>query len=819
MIGNYFRLAVRNLIKHKVFTFINIVGLSAGMTATFLIFEFVNFELSYDHFNKNAERIYRVCNDRYQNGKLIQHGVSTYSGISVAMKGDFAEISDYTRIRPGSRVVVGYNGKSVDDQRQLVVENSFLTMFSYPLEVGDEKTALMAPYEIVLTESLAKKIFNVSKDNLASVLGKSLSLGQNPTPFKITGICEDVPENSHLQFDFLTSYITLYKGKDVFLNAEYDFTDSHYWHYIMLKPGVNYKLLETKFADFSARHFQGNKMSGSIEKFYLQPLLKTHLHSDFDYEIADTFSATTVWGLFIVAIFVLAIACTNYINLSIAKSMDRSKEVALRKLLGASRIQLSAQLVVESLIINVLSVLIALTTVGFAQSYFNKLINHNLSLTYFVSASAGSDTLALLLLVLFLTGTFFSGLYPGFLISSSNFSLVLRGKRIGTMKGVFLRKALIVGQFVVTIVLVNGSILTYQQMRFVSEQDLGFNMSELLVISAPILSKWDSTLLPKQNAFVSEMKRIPGVTGAAFSWQVPGEELSRKYDIRLLDQPGIYHFTMSCNGVSPDFIRVYQTKMLAGRLFNIGDYRSIGIPNRNVILNRAAINLLGMKSPDDAIGRKISVGGGEYDVVGAVSDFHQQSLHYAIEPTIFYPATGLFDPFSIRVDYHNLRATIKSIKATYDVIFPGNLFKYYFLDEKFNRQYGDDMLFDKSFKIFSMLAILIACLGLLGLSLYTTVQRTREIGTRKVVGASVTSIVALLTISFMRLVLIAIFIATPISWYIMHKWLQNFASRIDISLWVFIASALLALVTACCTISIQTVKAALANPVNALRAE
>lgn len=819
MIGNHFSLALRNLMKSKVFSFINVLGLSVGMAASFLIFEFVNFELSYDHFNRNAERIYRVCNDRYQNGKLIQHGVSSYSAISVAMKADFPEICDYTRIIPARYVMIGYNGKNIGDQRQLVVENSFLTMFSYPLEIGDVKTALLAPYDIVLTESLAKKLFNVTHDNLASILGKGISLGKNPTLFNITGICRDIPENSHLQFDFLTSYITLYKGKDVFIHAEYDFTDSRCWHYIMLKPNVNYKPLEAKFSDFSEHHFQGNKISGSIEKFYLQPLLKAHLYSDFEYEIGDTFSATTVWGLFIIAIFILAIAWTNFINLSIAKSMHHSREVALRKLLGASRFQLVVQLMAESVIVNVLSLLIALIAVGFGQSYFNGLVNHNISLFDFVGSTSGGNTFTALLLILFLLGVFISGFYPAFVLSSINLISVLRGKLATGMKGLFLRKTLIVGQFALTIVLVSSSIIIYQQMRFVREQDLGFNKSQLLILDGPILTDWDSTLLPKQNAFLIEIKRMPGVLGAAFSWRVPGDELERDYDVRMSDQPGKVHFTMNGNGISSDFISVYQTKALAGRVFASNDYRAAGIPNRIVILNYSAINRLGIKSPADAIGRQISIAGREYEIVGVMSDFYQQSLHHPIEPTIFYPASGVFDPFSIKVDQHNLKATVDAIKRTYDAIFPGNLFKYYFLDEKFNRQYADDMLFEKSFKIFSVLAILIACLGLLGLSLYTTVQRTKEIGIRKVLGASVTSVTWLLAMSFMRLVLIAILIASPVSWFIMHKWLQNFVSRIDISPWVFIASALFALVTAFFTISIQTVGAALANPVNSLCSE
>jgi putative ABC transport system permease protein len=815
----FFKLSIRNLLKNKVFSWINLLGLSAGMAISFLMFEFVNFELSYDRFNKNAERIYRVCNDRYQNGKLILHGVSTYSAVSVAMKADFPEISEYTRIASAKSVVISGNGKHIGDLRELDVENSFLTIFSYPLEAGEKNTALSEPNQIVITKSLAKSLFSVTDNQLASLLGKFISLGTNPTLIKITGVCKDPPENSHLQFDFLISYITFYKGKDPFPEAQYAFTGSQYWQYILLNPNVNPKLLEAKFDDFAIRHFQGNKLSGNMEKFYLQPLVKAHLYSDFQYEIGNTFNGTTVWELFILAIFLLAIAWSNYINLAIAKSMDHCKTIALRKLLGASHFQQIAQLFTESLIINTLSLLIALMIVLIVQGYFNTLVNHNLSLSNLFNISTTSNNLTAFLFLVLIAGVFISGFYPSFVLRSINIPSVLKAKYVAGLKGTFFRKTLIVGQFTLAIILISSTIIIVQQMRFVGEQNLGFNKSQLLIIDPPILSKWDSFLLRKQNTFVIETKKLPGVLGAAFSWNVPGDELHRNYDARTIDLPSFGNLTVNRNGISSEFISVYQIKELAGRIFDLNDYRAVGIPNKVVILNEAAIKLFGFKSPVDAIGHKISVHGGEYETVGVISNFYQQSLHYPIEPTIFYPASGVFDPFSIKVDRTNIKETIDGIKRIYNEIFPGNLFKYYFLEDKFNRQYAEDELLEKSLKIFSIPAILIACVGLLGLSLYIMVQRTKEIGIRKVLGASKMSIILTLAMPFMRLVLIAILIGLPFSWVIMHKWLQSFVNHIDISPLVFIYSAFAALVTAFFTISIQIVMAASANPVNSLRSE
>jgi putative ABC transport system permease protein len=820
MIKNYLKTAWRSLIKNKLFSLINILGLSIGMAACLLILEYVSFELSYDRFNKNAGNIYRLYNDRYQNGKLIQHGTVTYSAVSKAMKTDFPEVINYTRVWKvvqGGRSFIFYNGKKLGGQNELAVENSFLSMFSYPLVAGDPNTALAERYTIVITQSLARKMFNVNDNNMATVLGKTIALGNESNFVKITGVCRDVPGNSHLQFDFLTSYITLYDAK--WTKPDYDFTDSRYWHYIMLRPGTDYKALEAKFAAFSQRHFQGSKVSGSVEKFHLQPLLRAHLYSDFEFDIGITANASVVWGLFIIAVLILIIAWINYVNLATAKSVERAKEVGVRKVVGATKFQLVRQFMTESLIINTFSLLIALIIIAILQGAFNTLINRQLSLAYLFQKSLGGYSFSALLVVFILNGIFISGFYPSFVLSSLKPVLVLKGKFISSLKGIVLRKALVIGQFTITIVLIVSSFVVYKQMRFISEQNLGFNMSQMLIIKGPELAKYDSTLLIKQNVFVNDIKQIPGVSGAAFSGAVPGDELRRNPDMQKSDQPGGNHFTILDNFTSPGFISLYQMKMLAGRTLSYNDYQPNGVGLPNLVLNSAAIKMLGFESPVNAIGHQLIWSGDKYTIVGVVADFHQQSLHYPIEPTMFFSGSSPLMPFSVKVDPHNLTATINAIKQKYDALFPGNLFNYYFLDEQFNRQYSSDQLFGRAFAIFSGLAIFIACLGLLGLSLFATLQRSKEIGIRKILGASVGSIVITLSKDFIRLVLLAILIASPIAWYVMHNWLQNFVSHINISWWIFFCSGLLAVIIAFITISFQSVKAATANPVKSLRSE
>src|SRR5690242_10669681 len=404
MLRNYFKTAWRNLMKNKTFSLINIAGLSIGMAACLLILQYVSFQLSFDQFNKNAGDIYRVYNDRYQEGKLVQHGTITYSGVGPAMQADFPEVVNHTRVEPWGKSIISYGTKKIGDQNTLFVENTFLSMFSYPLVAGNAAVALKDPHSAILSQTLAKKIFGVSDNNYASVLGKGIMVGNDSTLYNITAICKDAPENSHLAFDLLLSYITLYTGPNSWKESEYDFTDSDFWHYIQLKHGTDYKALEAKFGAFSQKHFQGNKVSGSDEKFYLQPLSKAHLYSDFEYEIGDTASATVVWGLLIIAVLIIVIAWVNYINLATAKSMERAKEVGVRKVSGATKQQLIRQFLTESLIINIIALAIALLIVTLAQNGFNSLVQHQLSLSYLFEKGLNGINISAALIALIIAG-------------------------------------------------------------------------------------------------------------------------------------------------------------------------------------------------------------------------------------------------------------------------------------------------------------------------------------------------------------------------------------------------------------------------------
>jgi len=819
MLKNYLKISWRNLKKNKIFSMINIIGLSLGMAACLLILEYVSFKLSYDRFNERAQDIYRVYNDRFQNGKLIQHGTITYSAIGKAMQDDFPEVVNHARLVPNGKTIVTLGLKKIGELQMLLADEQFLQMFDYPLIAGNKKTALLEPHTIVISETTAKKIFGAVGSDPNGLLGKAIMLSNDSTLYKITGICKDVPENSHLGFDMLASYVTLYTGENSWKEAEYDFKDSDFWHYVQLKPGTDYKKLEAKLDAFSQRHFEGNKVSGSDEKFFLQPLLRAHLYSDFEYEIGNTGSSTVVWGLLLIAVLIIIIAWFNYINLATAKSLERAREVGVRKVVGATQGQLIRQFLSESLIINLIAFVISIGLVLLCQSAFNNLLGINLSFANLFGYGISNQTITLGLVVLLLVGILISGFYPALVLSSFRPILVLKGKFVRSAKGIILRKVLVVGQFAITVALIIGSIVIYRQIKFLTEQELGMNISQVLVVKPPELTRFDSTFIDRENSFIAKLQTYPRVLNAATSWNTVGGETGRSFNIRRTDQDPNIHYTMRHDGISPGWIKLYQVKLLAGRDYVATDYNTDFGKLHNLIINESATKLLGFAKPEDAIGKSIFRGSRKWDIVGVIADYHQKSLRYPVEPTILMPAYGTGSAISVRVDTKDLDKTIASLKLSFDEFFPGNLFDYYFLDEQFNKQYSNDQLFGKAFAIFAGFAIFIASLGLLGLSLFAATQRTKEIGVRKVLGASVSSIVVLISKDFVKLVLLAFLIACPLAWYIMHGWLQDFAYRTNISWWIFPLAGALSLVIALATISFQAIKAGNTNPVRSLRTE
>lgn len=470
MLKTYIKIAVRHFRKNKIFSLLNITGLAIGMAACLLILQYVSFKLSYDQFHREANQIYRVVNDRYQNGKLIQHGTITYSAIGKAMNDDFEEVIQNTRIVPGGEKIIFHSDKKLSEEKTLFADNSFFSIFSFPLLTGNETLVLNDPYAVILSEELVKKIFDYNGADYNQFIGKTLRLSTDSMPYKIEGICKNVAGNSHLEFNLLISYKTLVSQG--WKEAEYDFTNSDFWHYVKLKPGTDYKALEAKLPAYSKRHFQGSKISGSDETFYLQPLSKAHLYSDFEYEIGKTGSASVVWGLLLIALFIIVIAWVNYINLATARSTERAKEVGIRKVMGGLKQQLINQFLIESAIVNFLGIGLAFVLVLLIQPAFNNLLQHQLSLSYLLAKGLNGYSILFGLILIIITGVFVSGFYPAFILSSFKPIAVLKGKLSTSKKGIQFRKILVVGQFTATVALIIGSTVVFQQITFMNKKSL-----------------------------------------------------------------------------------------------------------------------------------------------------------------------------------------------------------------------------------------------------------------------------------------------------------------------------------------------------------
>ncbi|KAA6432725.1 FtsX-like permease family protein [Dyadobacter flavalbus] len=816
MIRNYFKIAMRSMWKSRTFSLVNLTGLVTGITACLLILQYVSFELSFDQFHQDGSRIYRIANDRFQQGRLVQHGTITYPAVGPAMLRDFSEVESVTTLGNAGTFNLQKDNR-IFQEKAIYADPQFLSMFTFPLLAGDARTALQAPRSIVISESNAKKIFNVSAPDYAGLIGKTLKVDTDNEPYQITAVMKDFPAASHLEFGALMSYETLAKTWGEWVKTSFENSDM--WHYVKLRPGADVAALERKLPAFSRRHFKGDKVSGSVEEFSLQPLYRAHLFSDFEYEIGRINNGKAVWSMLVIAAFILVIAWINYMNLSTARSLERAREVGVRKVAGATSSQLIWQFMSESILLNLIAAVLAVVLTILLQPTLNQLIGKPLSLSLLAGAGFGGHYLPAFLAVVFAAGILLSGFYPAFALSGFKAIQVLKGTFKRSSQGIWVRQSLVVFQYTASIILIVGTFIVFRQLKFMREEKLGFNMDQVLVVRGPELTRWDSTAIDRINAFKTELERIPAVQQASASGNIFGNRLGRSFNIKRVGSSEEQGVTFSTMAVDLDFFETYKIKKLAGRNFLSTDSNVDGSKVKHTILNLAAAKLLGFRSADEAVNQKYVVNGREWEIVGVVSDFHQQSLKHAIEPIVFAPFYSMGGFFSMKMNAPEADETVKQVKQKYDAFFPGNNFNYFFMDHKFNEQYENDRVFGQVSTFFSMLAVLIASLGIFGLSSYTIAQRTKEIGVRKVLGATVGSIVAMLSQDFIKLVLIAIVIGSPVAWYITRQWLNDFAYKIEMEWWMFAMAGMVAVILAFVTVSSQAIKAALTNPAKTLKSE
>ena len=820
MFRNYFKIAYRNLIKNKVYTLVNIFGLAIGMAACFFIFQYVHFESSYDGFNKNVANIYRVNISFGGSFSNMPPQSTNHPAVGPAMKAEFPEVVDYARVVNPAIFFFVSNISYTDTRGNVVVFNpgklyvadpSFLTMFSFPFVSGDPSTALVAANTTVISEKLAKKYFG--NDN---PMGKTLMLN-NQAPLKVTGVFKDVPENSHIKFDMLVSFSSLPANR-----VEDNWTWPEFYDYVMLAPGADPKKVEARFPAFINKHLGAVLKAYNFQTyFHLQPLTDIHLRSENLKGPEDNGSEKEIYFLTIIGIFVLVIAWINYVNLSTAKSMERAKEVGLRKVVGALRWQLIGQFIMESVLVNLVALILAAVIVLVCFPFFGAFIGKDISQGSASSSLWHASGFWLSLVTIFLTGAFLVGAYPALVLSAYKPVLVLKGKFFQSGKGILLRKVLVSFQFVLSLLLIAGTVTVYRQLFFMRNQSLGYNLDQVVVMKIP--PAFDSTFDYKLKSLQAQLLRNPAIADVAISTEIPGKTVVERNGIRKETEDQTHNFMTNILEVDHHFVNTYQMRLAAGRDFTFQDTSDYRRPKTKVIVNEEVVKGLGFKSNEAALRQNIIIPYGievHAEIIGVLSNYHQRSLRENYDPMIYlYPSGTNWAYLSVHIRAGNVTNSLSTIENTYKSTFAGAPFEYFFLNEFFDRQYQSDQRFGKVFGLFTILTIIVACLGLLGLASFIVRLRVREIGIRKVLGASIYSILVLFSKDFVILVGIAAVIALPVTYFLVHLWLSNYAFHISLDAFIFILPPLILLFISLITIGLQSLKAALANPVKSIKAE
>lgn len=800
MYRNYLTIAWRNLLKKKGYSAINILGLALGIACCLLVFMYVDYERSFDNYHTKGDHIYRVIHGSKDDNEST-YWVWNNAPIGQALYDNFPEIDKVVQFSGASDLLLTNGDITHQEEGVFFMDSTAFEVFSWKLLQGNPKTALTAPYSVVLTESTAKKYFG-DENPLGKTLKGSESAGRSDAgEYMVTGVMEDVPANSHFRFNLLLSMTTFRKSRPDLWN-EWGYVD--FYTYFLVNDKFDRAKFDAKIPEFLARQMKDPNTKYNI---VIEPLKDMYLGTVAQRQPGETGSISNLYIFSVIGLFVLTIAIINFMNLSTARSMERGKEVGIRKSIGAERKSLVSQFMGESFLIVGFSMMVALAVVVFTLPGMNNITGRTLSITHFISVESIGVLLAATLLIGLIAGS-----YPALVLSSFSPATVLKGMSKSGKAGVALRKGLVVFQFTLSIALIAGTIIVYFQMNHILNKNLGFDKERMLILDY----NYDGQVNRIRETLKSEMESNPSVISSAFSRSVPGSYFPNAWTEIVTSDGEKKGMAQPIFQVGMDFITHYGLKLVAGRSYS-REHPSDTIGG--LVLNEAAARQYGYANPAEIVGKKYSQWGREGEVIGVVKDFNYVSLHNNIEPL-----TLPLEPFasrylSLKIRSTDIPATIEQVHAIWKRLAPHRPFLYHFLDDEFDRQYQKDMNFKTLFVTFSSLAIFIACLGLLGLATYTAELRTKEIGIRKVLGANVNSIVGLLSKDFIVLIAVAILLATPAAWYSMNRWLEGFAYRVEIKFWIFVLAGLVAITIAALTISFQAIKAARGNPVKALRSE
>ena len=797
MFKNYFKTAWRHLWKNKTSSAINIIGLTVGLTCCLLIALYIQHELSYDNFEKNGKRIARVIMEyQFAGSSASTKGNFTSVRVAPVLKQNFPEVESAIKMTQYERVV-RYKEKLVNEKKFMYADSTFFDIFSFPLLRGDPHSVLEGPRKVIVTESSAKKYFGDE-----SPVGKLLQVGSDTDPYVVTGVTKDCPSNSQIKFDFLASFSSLGITKDY----EDTYWDANYVTYLLLKNTTSIGELQPKLPAFMKKEMAGQ---GATINMFLEPFDQIHLHSPYD-AFEPNNSITYIYILAAVALLILIIAGSTYINLSTARSMERAKEVGVRKVIGAAKYQLFWQFIGESALLCLLSVIFSLVISILLMPVFNQLTGKQLQ-----AGSLFSFPFLAFSLIVSIGVSLLAGSYPALILTGFQPVRVLKGAFKNTGSGQWLKKSLIVFQFVISVFLIISTFSIQKQLYFIQHKKLGYDRQHLLVM--PMNDK----MLADIDLIKQEFKSNPDVISVSRCVRSPVEG-GGGYNMRSATMPEDQQVNVTANPIDEDFVKTVGLQIIAGSDLTKQDVKDASTFDRDknlyhFILNESAVKQLGW-SPHEAVNKKMYMGSRAGFVRGVVKDFHFETLHTAIKPFI------LFTEFRgrellVKLSGNHLQRTISFLESKWKNLVPDRPFEYRFLDDDYNKLYNAEIRLGKIMDLFSGIAVLLACLGLFGLSSYAAQQRIKEIGIRKVLGASARNITIALSKDFVGLAIVAIVISFPVAWWATNKWLQDFSYRADIDWRIYVAAGLVTILLSIITVAFQAIKAARANPVKSLRTE
>ena len=790
------KFALRNLSRNKVYAVINICGLAVSLAAFIFMALYIEDELGFDRFHERASRIYRIEDDK-QTPDILFSGASSAAPVAPALQQDFPQIEGYTRLMK-TESLVKYGDKLFEERNIFFSDPSLFNLFSFKLLSGDAATALKQPNSVVLTEAAALKYYGNENPvgKLITIDGKSM---------QVTGVVTNVPANSHFQFDFLISMATAQlkgSGYDwLFVN----WYSNNLYTYILLPENYDIQKLATRLEDFDKRHHETN--SNTTHHYKPVKLSDIYLHSHRDNQIGKTGSLGNLYIFTAVAVFILLLASINFINLSTARAAVRAKEVAVKKVAGASRAQMIAQFFTESFLLTAFSITVAVGLVLLLLPSFNHFSGKQMSV------DPASPVHAVAFVGLLCIIALASGFYPAFVLSGFQPAASLKGNIPVSGHNLVIRKGLVVFQFAVAIVLIVGSVVVYKQMTFWQTHALGFAPAQTMVLNF----RGDDRVKQKLSYLKERLLRVPGVRSVTASSSVPGDGSAGGWSMDFVKKEGdTIHTELPVYLTDYTFLQQYHIPVTAGRPLSTG-YAADS--TESMLINETALRKLGFHSAEEAIGVSVQMYPTSAVISGVFKDFHFRSLQKEIEPLAIRMLPGQFRLLSVEIGGQDVRRTVAAVEQLWQQEVPERPLEWTFLHESFNRQYEAEVRFGQVAAVFTLLAVIIACLGLFGLALFSVQQRVKEIGIRKVLGAPVASIALLISRDFLKLVLIAILVASPLAAYLMHRWLQDFAYRIELNGWMFVLAGSLAVLVALCTVGVQAIRAAVKNPVKSLRVD